>query len=74
LYAGDLARKAAAVRFWFDAKTFQPVEIVSTPFTSASASTITESWIQKSAANVAQTGKPQVPAGYRQIPPSSAFN
>jgi hypothetical protein len=72
VYAGSLAKKAAAVRFWVDAKTFQPVEIVSPPFTSAS--TITESWIPKSAANVAQTDKPQVPAGFRQIPPSPAFN
>jgi hypothetical protein len=72
VYAGTLAKKAAAVHFWVDAKTYQPVEIVSPPFTSAS--TIKESWIPKSAANVAQTDKPQIPAGFRQIPPSSAFN
>jgi hypothetical protein len=42
------------------------------PFNSAS--TITESWITKSAANVAQTDKPQIPAGFRQVPPSKAFN
>jgi hypothetical protein len=48
------------------------VEIVSPPFISAS--TIKESWIRKSAANVAQTDKPEIPAGFRQIPPSSAFN
>jgi hypothetical protein len=72
VYAGTLAKKAAAVRFWVDAKTYQPVEIVSPPFTSAS--TIKESWIPKSAANVAQTDKPQVPAGFRQVPPSPKFN
>jgi hypothetical protein len=72
VYAGRLAKKADAVRFWVDAKTYQPVEIVSPPFTSAS--TITESWIPKSAANVAQTDKPQIPAGFRQVPPSPAFN
>jgi hypothetical protein len=53
-------------------KTYQPVEIVSPPFTSAS--TIKESWIPKSAANVAQTDKPEVPAGFRQVPPSPTFN
>jgi hypothetical protein len=72
VYAGKLAKKAAAVHFWVDAKTYQPVEIVSPPFTSAS--TIKESWIRKSAANVAQTDKPQVPAGFRRVPPSAAFN
>jgi hypothetical protein len=72
VYAGKLAKKAAAVHFWVDAKTYQPVEIVSPPFTSAS--TIKESWIPKSGANVAQTDKPEVPAGFRQIPPSPAFN
>jgi hypothetical protein len=72
VYAGKLAKKAAAVRFWIDAKTYQPVEIVSPPFTAAS--TITESWIPKSAANVAQTNKPQVPADFRQVPASPAFN
>jgi hypothetical protein len=72
VYAGKLAKKADAVHFWVDAKTYQPVEIVSPPFTSAS--TIKESWIPKSAANVAQTDKPQVPAGFRQVPPSPAFN
>jgi hypothetical protein len=72
VYAGKLAKKAAAVRFWIDAKTYQPVEIVSPPFTAAS--TITESWIPKSAANVAQTNKPQVPTDFRQVPPSPAFN
>ncbi len=72
VYAGKLAKKAAAVRFWVDAKTYQPVEIVSPPFTSAS--TIKESWIPKSPANVAQTDKPEIPAGFRQVPPSAAFN
>jgi hypothetical protein len=72
VYAGKLAKKAAAVHFWVDAKTYQPVEIVFPPFTSAS--TIKESWIRKSAANVAQTDKPEVPAGFRRIPPSAAFN
>ena len=72
VYAGKLAKKANAVHFWVDAKTYQPVEIVSPPFTSAS--TITESWIPKSAANVAQTDKPQIPPGFRQVPPSPAFN
>jgi hypothetical protein len=72
VYAGKLAKKAAAVHFWIDAKTYQPVEIVSPPFTSAS--TIKESWIPKSPANVAQTNKPQIPAGFRQVPPSPAFN
>jgi hypothetical protein len=72
VYAGKLAKKADAVHFWVDAKTYQPIEIVSPPFTSAS--TITESWLPKSAANVAQTDKPQVPAGFRQVPPSADFN
>jgi hypothetical protein len=72
VYAGKLAKKAAAVHFWVDAKTYQPVEIVSPPFISAS--TIKESWIPKSAANVAQTDKPEIPAGFRPIPPSPAFN
>jgi hypothetical protein len=72
VYAGKLAKKAAAVRFWVDAKTYQPVEIVEPPFTASS--TITESWIPKTAINVAQTNKPQIPVGFRQVPPSSAFN
>lgn len=72
VYAGELAKKASAIHFWVDAKTFQPVEIVFPPFTAGS--TIKESWIPKSAANVAQTDKPQVPAGFRRVPPSSAFN
>ena len=72
VYAGKLAKKAAAVRFWIDARTYQPVEIVSPPFTSAS--TIKESWIPKTPANVAQTDKPEIPVGFRQIPPSPSFN
>jgi hypothetical protein len=72
VYAGKLAQKADAVHFWIDVKTYQPIEIVSPPFTSAS--TITESWIPKTPANVAQTDKPQIPAGFRQVPPSSSFN
>ncbi len=72
VYAGKLAAKADAVRYWVDATTFEPVSIVLPPFTAAS--TITESWRLKSAANVAQTDKPQVPAGFRQVPPSAAFN
>ena len=72
VYAGTLAKKANAVHFWVDAKTYQPVDIVFPPFTSAS--TIKESWTPKTAANVAQTDKPEVPAGFRQIPPSPNFN
>jgi hypothetical protein len=72
VYAGKLAGKAEAVRYWVDATTYQPVRIDLPPFTAAS--TINESWIPKSAANVAQTDKPQVPAGYQQVPPSGAFN
>jgi hypothetical protein len=72
VYAGKLAAKAAAVHFWVDAQTFQPVEIVSPPFTNAS--TIKESWIPKSAANVAQTDNPEIPAGFRQVAPSPAFH
>jgi hypothetical protein len=40
----------------------------------ATANTITESWVPKTPAIVAQTDKPQIPAGYRQVPPSTAFN
>jgi hypothetical protein len=72
VYAGKLAAKADAVHYWVDATTFQPVRIVLPPFTAAS--TITESWLPKSPAIVAQTDKPQVPAGFRQVPPSAAFN
>ena len=72
VYAGKLAAKADAVRYWVDATTFEPIRIVFPPFTAAS--TITESWMPKSPANVAQTDKPQVPAGFRQVPASAAFN
>ena len=72
VYAGKLAGKADAVHYWVDAVTYQPVQIDLPPFTAAS--TINESWIPKSAANEAQTDKPQVPVGYRQVPPSTAFN
>ena len=72
VYAGKLAAKANAVHYWVDAATYRPVQIDMPPFTAAS--TISESWIPKSAANVAQTDKPHVPAGFKQVPPSSAFN
>jgi len=72
VYAGKLAAKADAMRYWVDAATFQPVQIDMPPFTAAS--TISESWIPKTAANVAQTDKPHVPAGFRQVPPSTTFN
>ena len=72
VYAGKLAGKASAVRYWVDAKTYQPVRIDLPPYTAAS--TITESWIPKSAANVAQTNKPEIPAGFKQVPPSPRFN
>jgi hypothetical protein len=72
VYAGTLAGKADAVRYWVDAATYQPVQIDMPPFTAAS--TISESWIPKSAANVAQTDKPHVPAGFRQVPPSTRFS
>ena len=72
VYAGKLAAKADAVHYWVDASTFEPVSIVLPPFTAAS--TIAESWLPKSAAIVAQTDKPQVPAGFRPVPPSGAFN
>jgi hypothetical protein len=65
------ADRRPALIYWRDAIA-EPVEIVSPPFTSAS--TIKESWIPKSAANVAQTDKPEVPAGFRQVPPSPEFN
>jgi hypothetical protein len=60
------------MRYWVDAKTYQPVRIDLPPYTAAS--TITESWIPKSASNVAQTNKPQIPAGFKQVPPSPGFN
>ena len=72
VYAGKLAAKADAVHYWVDATTFEPIRMDLPPFTAAS--TITESWIPKSAANEAQTDKPQVPANFRQVPPSNAFN
>jgi hypothetical protein len=72
VYAGKLAAKANAVRYWVDAATYQPVQIDMPPFTAAS--TISESWIPKSPANVAQTDKPHVPAGFRQVPPSTTFS
>jgi hypothetical protein len=72
IYAGPLAAKASAVRYWVDATTYQPVQIDMPPFTAAS--TITESWVPKTPANTAQTDKPQVPASFRQVPPSAAFS
>lgn len=72
VYAGKLAAKANAVHFWVDAATYQPVQIDMPPFTAAS--TVSESWIPKSPANVAQTDKPHVPAGFRQVPPSTTFS
>jgi hypothetical protein len=72
VYAGKLAAKASAVHYWVDATTFQPVRIDLPPFTAAS--TITESWIPKSAALVKETNTPRVPAGFRQVPASPAFN
>ncbi|MGH3171118.1 MAG: hypothetical protein ACRDN0_35285, partial [Trebonia sp.] len=50
VYAGPLAAKADAVHYWVDATTYQPVQIDLPPFTAAS--TINESWIPKTAANV----------------------
>ncbi len=58
-YAGALADKAAAVHYWVDATTFQPVQIDLPPFTAASR--IAESWVPKSSALVKQTDTPQVP-------------
>jgi hypothetical protein len=72
VYAGKLAGKANAVHYWVDAATYKPVQLDMPPFTAAS--TISVSWIPKSAVNVARTDKPQVPAGFRQVPPSNAFN
>jgi hypothetical protein len=72
VYAGKLAGKADAVRYWVDAATYQPIQIELPPFTAAS--TVTESWLAKTPATAAQTDKPQIPAGFRQVPPSSAFN
>lgn len=72
VYAGPLAAKADAVHYWVDATSFQPVRIDFPPFSAASS--IAESWIPKTASNVAQTDKPQVPAGFRQVPPSPAFH
>jgi hypothetical protein len=72
VYAGSLAGKADAVHYWVDAASYQPVRIDLPPFTAASS--IAESWIPKTAANVAQTDKPQVPAGFRQVPPSTEFH
>ena len=72
VYAGKLAGKASAVRYWVDAKTYQPVRIDLPPYTAAS--TVTESWIPKSASDVAQANKPQIPAGFKQVPPSPGFN
>ena len=72
VYAGKLAGKASAMRYWVDAKTYQPARIDLPPYTAAS--TITESWIPKSASDVAQTNKPQIPAGFKQVPPSPGFN
>jgi len=72
VYAGKLAAKANAVRYWVDATNFQPIRMELPPFTAAS--TITESWMPKTLSDVAQTDKPQVPAGFRQVRPSGAFN
>jgi len=72
VYAGKLADKAEAVHYWVNAATYQPVRIDMPPFTAAS--TVAESWIPKSATNVTRTDKPQIPHGFRQVPPSSAFN
>jgi len=72
VYAGKLAAKAGAVRYWVDAGTYRPVRIDMPPFTAAS--TVAESWIPKSAANVTRTDKPQIPHGFRQVPPSTTFN
>jgi hypothetical protein len=72
VYAGQLAGKAGAVRYWVDAATYQPIQIELPPFTAAS--TVTESWLAKTPATAAQTDKPRIPAGFRQVPPSSAFS
>ena len=72
VYAGKLAAKADAVHYWVNARTYQPVRIDMPPFTAAS--TVAESWIPKSAANVTRTDKPRLPHGFRQVPPSTTFN
>jgi hypothetical protein len=50
----------------------KPAAWILPPFTAAS--TVAESWIPKSAANVKRTDKPQIPHGFRQVPPSRRFN
>ena len=72
VYAGPLAAKADALHYWVDAASYQPVRIDLPPYNAGSS--IAESWIPKTAANTAQTDKPAVPAGFRQVPPSSAFH
>jgi hypothetical protein len=67
VYAGALGRKADAIHYWIDAKTFRPVEMAMPPFTAAS--TISEAWIAKTPALTNQTNSPTVPSGFRKVAP-----
>jgi len=69
---GKFAAKRNAFRYWVDAVTFQPAEMQFPPFSAAT--TITVNWIPKTPALVKQTNTPDVPAGYRRVPPPRGFH
>jgi hypothetical protein len=58
--------------YWVDAQTFRPVQIDEPPF--GPANTINESWLPKAPALVHAVNVPQVPAGFRQVPPAPGWN
>lgn len=70
VYGGALRRKADALHYWVDAKTFRPVELAFPPFDAATS--ISESWIPRTPALTKQTNTPVVPVGFRRVaaPPS----
>jgi hypothetical protein len=72
VYAGPLAAKSSAMKFWVDAHSYQPVQLDSPPYNKNT--TIDEAWVAKTPANVHQTNHPAIPAGFRRVAPSRSFN
>lgn len=72
VYAAKHIAAADQERYWVDARTFQPVQLDLPPF--GPATTINETWRPKAPALVRAVNTPQVPAGFRQVPPAPGWN
>lgn len=70
VYTDNRPASTYAIRYWVDARTYQPVELDYPPY--GKSQSVAMSWIPRTAKIIQYTAKPQIPAGFQHLAKETA--